>query len=51
MTLSYIKGKDIDLKESCKIAGDKVVFKILINQEAVVNLEGKSVKNLRKKSL
>jgi len=50
MTLSYIKGKDIVLKESYKIEGDKAIFKILINQKAVINLEGKSIKSLRKKA-
>lgn len=52
MTLSYIKGKDIELKESYMMDEEKnrVNFKILINKEAVVQLEGKSVKTLRKKA-
>ena len=52
MTLAYIKGKDITIKESYKIDEDtqNVNFKILLNGKAKIDLDGKSVKTLRKKA-
>jgi hypothetical protein len=52
MTLSYIKDKDIVLKESYKIDEDtKIVdFKLLINKQEIIKLQGKSIKTLRKQS-
>lgn len=52
MALSYIKGKDISIKESFKIddKDGKAIFKILINQKEIIKLEGKSIKTLRKKA-
>jgi hypothetical protein len=51
MTRSYIKGKNIVLKESYKIDENvNVNFKIFVNQEVRIDLNGKSVKTLRKKA-
>jgi len=52
MTLSYVKGKDINIKESYKIDNDTqtVSFKILIDNKVIIDIVGKSVKTLRKKA-
>ncbi len=52
MTLSYIKGKNVSIKESYKIDSDSenVNFKILLNEQIKINLDGNSVKTLRKKA-
>jgi hypothetical protein len=50
MTLSYIKNKEIIIKESYVLNKDTQIvdFKLLINSE--VKLEGKSIKTLRKQA-
>jgi hypothetical protein len=50
MTQTYIKNKNIILKESYKTIDNKVVFKILINNQIKISLEGSSIKTLRKKA-
>jgi hypothetical protein len=52
MTLSYIKNKDIVIKESYVLNKDtKIVdFKLLLNSKVKIQLEGKSIKTLRKQA-
>ena len=52
MALSYIKNKDITIKESYVLNKDtKIVdFKLLINSKVKIKLEGKSIKTLRKQA-
>jgi len=52
MTEGYIKGKDFKVKESYKIddTTKNVNFKILLNGKIKINLDGKSIKTLRKKA-
>ena len=52
MSLSYIKDKDISLKESYKTdeTSKTVNFKILVNKSEIIKLEGKSIKTLRKQA-
>ena len=50
MTLSYIKSKPIELKESYTETQEGVFFTIFINKEEKVTLKGKSIKTLRKKA-
>jgi hypothetical protein len=52
MTLSYIKNKDIVIKESYMLNKDtKIVnFKLLLNSKVKIQLEGKSIKTLRKQA-
>jgi hypothetical protein len=52
MTLSYIKNKDITIKESYVLNKDtKIVdFKLLLNSKVKIQLEGKSIKTLRKQA-
>lgn len=52
LTQGWLKGKNFTIKESYKI--DEITknanFKILLDGESIVNLNGKSIKTLRKKA-
>ena len=52
MTATYIKGKNIEIKESYKIDKDdkNVNFKILVDKKVHISLDGLSIKTLRKKA-